>query len=85
MRSRDRLIIQTSQRIQMTQFSYSLNQDLKDQLLAEDTETLQAILVNPNTYSSVKRFITQELELRNTPPAVDANGYLLATDQPNQN
>jgi len=68
----------------MRQFSYSLNQDLKDQLLAEDTEALQAILVNPNTYSSVKRFITQELELRNTLPAVDANGYLLATDQPIQ-
>ena len=50
----------------MTKFSYSLNQDLKDQLLAEDTETLQTILVNPNTYSSVKRFITQELQLRSS-------------------
>jgi len=67
-----------------TQFTYSINQDLKDQLLAEDTETLKAILDNSNTYTSVKRFITQELKIRNTPPAVDANGYLLATDQPNQ-
>jgi len=68
-----------------TQFTYSINQDLKDQLLAEDTETLKAILDNSNTYTSVKRFITQELKIRNTPPAVDANGYLLATEQPNQN
>ena len=69
----------------MTQFSYSLNQDLKDQLLAEDTETLQAILATKTTYSTVRRFIIQELKTRNTPPAVDAKSYLLATDQPNQN
>tara|TARA_R100000654_G_scaffold39510_1_gene65336 strand:+ start:278 stop:502 length:225 start_codon:yes stop_codon:yes gene_type:complete len=69
----------------MKQFSYSLDQDLKDQLLAEPTETLKAILATKTTYSSVRRFIIQELNTRNTPPAVDAKGYLLATDQPNQN
>ena len=68
----------------MKQFSYSLDQDLKDQLLAEPTETLKAILATKTTTSTVRRFIIQELNLRNTPPAVDAKGYLLATDQPNQ-
>jgi hypothetical protein len=50
----------------MTQFSYSINQGLRDQLLAEDTETLQSMLDNPNLYSSIRRFITQELKLRST-------------------
>ena len=68
----------------MTNFTYSLNQDLRDQLLAEDTETLKDILATKTTYSSVRRFIIQELNTRNTPPAVDAKGYLLATDQPIQ-
>ena len=65
----------------MKQFTYSLNQDLRDQLLAEPTETLKAILATRTTNSSVRRFIIQELNLRNTPLAVDAKGYLLATDQ----
>tara|TARA_Y100001938_G_C7890064_1_gene329366 strand:- start:90 stop:314 length:225 start_codon:yes stop_codon:yes gene_type:complete len=69
----------------MKQFSYSLDQDLRDQLLAEPTETLKAILVTRTTSSTVRRFIIQELNTRNTPPPVDAKGYLLATDQPNQN
>ena len=68
----------------MTNFTYSLDQDLRDQLLAEDTETLKAILATKTTYSSVRRFIIQELNTRNTLPAVDAKGYLLATDQPIQ-
>ena len=68
----------------MSNFSFSLDQDLRDQLLAEDTETLKAILATKTTYSSVRRFIIQELNTRNTPPAVDAKGYLLATDQPIQ-
>ncbi len=68
----------------MRQFTYSIDQDLKDQLLAEPTETLKAILATRTTTSSVRRFIIQELNLRNTPPAVDAKGYLLGTDQPIQ-
>ena len=68
----------------MSNFSFSLDQDLRDQLLAEDTETLKAILATKTTYSAVRRFIIQELNARNTPPAVDAKGYLLATDQPIQ-
>ncbi len=50
----------------MAQFTYSISQDLRDQLLAEDTKTLQAMLDNPNLYSSIKRFITKELKLRST-------------------
>jgi len=68
----------------MKQFSYSLDQDLRDQLLAKPTETLKAILATRTTTSAVRKFIIQELNLRNTPPAVDAKGYLLATDQPIQ-
>ena len=66
----------------MKQFSYSLDQDLRDELLAKTTETLKAILATKTTTSTVRRFILQELNTRNTPPTVDGNGYLLATDQP---
>tara|TARA_R100000278_G_scaffold56292_1_gene46603 strand:- start:41 stop:238 length:198 start_codon:yes stop_codon:yes gene_type:complete len=60
-----------------------VTQELQDQLLAEDTETLQNMIDNPLTNVYVASFCRKEIELRNTPPAVDANGYLLATDQPN--
>ena len=57
--------------------TYQTDWTLEDQLLAEDTETLQNMIDNPLTNVYVASFCRKELELRKTPPAVDANGYLL--------
>lgn len=56
--------------------TYQTNWTLEDQLLTEDDEVLQNYIDNPLTNVYVASFCRKELELRNTPPAVDANGYL---------
>ena len=57
--------------------TFDSNWTQEDQLLSEDTETLQNIIDNPLTNVYVSSFCRKEIELRNTPPAVNANGYIL--------